>query len=187
MKREDIEKLLGDKFDDASKKTVIDQIMSINGDDINREKGKSAEFETKIATLEEAAKTANAQIEAFKGMNPEEIKKQADEYKAKYDESVKEGEAKVAAVKKSYEIDLALTKAGARNARAVRALIDENAITFDKEGKVIGMEEQLNNLKTKEAYLFGDNQPAVPPKAGKSPDPSTGKTEEEIMADLRKL
>ena len=53
-------------------------------------------------------------------------------------------------------------RAQARNPKAVKALLDRDALKYDK-GKIIGLEEQLETLKKNEdsAFLFGSAAPTV--------------------------
>lgn len=85
---------------------VIDKIMAENGKDIEKQKQAAekstqiienlkAEIESKDTLLNEA----NSQIEKFKEMDIDSIKKNADEYKAKYEE----GEAKAKEEKAAFE------------------------------------------------------------------------------------
>ena len=90
-----------------------------------------------------------------------EAKNASDEFKAKYDDLLKtqkadreKHEAELLATRKGYAIDLALTKAGAKNNKAVKALLDETKLTLDDKGELIGMKEQLDALKKDNGYLF---------------------------------
>lgn len=60
----------------------------------------------------------------------------------------------LAALQKSSAIDLALAAAGARNRRAVRALLEEGAITAAPDGTLTGLDEQLAALRSSDPYLF---------------------------------
>lgn len=83
------------------------------------------------------------------------------ELKAKYDELVatqkadkEKYEADLIANRKAYAIDLALTKAGAKNNKAVKALLDDTKITVDEKGEVVGLTEQLDVVRKDADYLF---------------------------------
>ena len=85
------------------------------------------------------------------------------ELKAKYDELEKaqkadreKYEADLLANRKAYAIDLALTKAGAKNNKAVKALLDEAKITVDENGTVSGLTEQLDAVRKDADYLFAE-------------------------------
>ena len=89
-------------------------------------------------------------------------------------------EADLLANKKSYAIDLALTKAGSRNNKAVKALLDEEKLTLNDKGELVGIDEQIEALKKESDYLFGEVQtnsqtpPQNKPSFGSSNPPSGG-------------
>jgi len=56
-------------------------------------------------------------------------------------------------MQKDYAIDLALHEAGARNTKAVKALLDDKIITISDNG-VVGLKEQIETIKTNNDYLF---------------------------------
>jgi len=77
MKREDL-KALG--IDDEGK---IDAIMALNGKAIENHKGAAQTAQSENETLKTQLTEANKQIEGFKGMDIEGVKKAADDWKAK--------------------------------------------------------------------------------------------------------
>ena len=95
-----------------------------------------------------------------------EAKDASAEFKTKYEELLKtqkadkeKYEADLLENRKSYAIDLALTKAGARNNKAVKALLDDKKITVADNGEVSGISEQLDTIRKDADYLF-DAKPA---------------------------
>ena len=87
-------------------------------------------------------------------------------------------------------IDIAITGAKGKNSKAIKALLDLEKADL-KDGKVIGLEEQLSNLKKSDPYLFEiEKQPANPngfvPGDGNSKTPSGDgpKTYSEMVAML---
>lgn len=54
---------------------------------------------------------------------------------------------------KDYAIAEELRSAKAKNANAVKALLDDSKITY-KDGNIEGLSDQLKSLKEKESYLF---------------------------------
>ena len=87
-------------------------------------------------------------------------------------------------------IDIAITGAKGKNSKAIKALLDLEKVDL-KDGKVIGLEEQLSNLKKSDPYLFEiEKQPANPngfvPGDGNSKTPSGDgpKTYSEMVAML---
>ncbi len=144
---------------------AIDKVMAENGKDIENTKGdlkaKETELETKtkeLETLQGQLKTANKQIEDFKEMDVEGIKKASDDYKEKYDKAIKDAEKEIEGLKFNHAIENALNKAGTKNAKAARALLDIGAL---KDSKNIDkdIETAIAGLKETDGYLFGEAGP----------------------------
>lgn len=90
-----------------------------------------------------------------------EAKEASAEFKTKYDELLRtqkadkeKYEADLLATKKNNGIELALVKAGARNTKAVKALLDSDKISFSDKGELLGISEQLDAIKKENDYLF---------------------------------
>lgn len=88
MKREFLEEL-------KLEKDVIDKIMAENGKDIETEKQKVTAKQTELDGVKTQLTEANKQIESFKGMNIEDIKKSAEDYKTKFEEAEKNHKAEL--------------------------------------------------------------------------------------------
>ncbi len=124
-------------------------VMRANGQDINKIREKFAGFgamKEKLARLE-----ASSQKE-------EEIHQQADWWRQKAEET--ENEWKQKWERRDFEEALrrSLRQAGARNEKAVRALLDEESIHLEKDGVLEGIQQQLAQLKTEHGYLFCPDQ-----------------------------
>lgn len=106
-----------------------------------------------IKAMKAQIEEANKAIESYKGMDIEGIKKSADEYKTKFEQAQAESEKKLADIQFNHALDSALTGAKAKNATAVKALIDKEALKY-ADGKIIGLDEQLTKIKTENDFLF---------------------------------
>ena len=150
-------------------KDVIDKIMSENGSDIENVK-------KNFTGVKEQLDAANKKIEELGKLDYEGAKKLADDYKAKYEESVKANEK----IQFDHALDTALAAAKPRNAIAVKALINSDKLKFS-EGKLIGLDEQIKTIKKDNAFLFeaDEPEPAPEPKpkfSGGAGNPGTGVT-----------
>lgn len=103
------------------------------------------------------------------------------ELKTKYDQLVatqkadkEKYEADLLSHRKTYAIDLALTKAGAKNNKAVKALLDDSKISFDEKGELIGLTEQLDAVRKDADYLFEATQQQNDPTQKKTPSFGSG-------------
>lgn len=146
MKREFLEEL-------GIEKDVIDKIMAENGKDINNAKADLESKETELASVKEQLKTANEEIEGFKDLDVEGIKAKADEYKAKFEEAEAKAKEDLEKVQFEHKLETALRGAKAKNAKAVRALLDLEGLKLN-EGEIVGLSEQLEAVKKENDYLF---------------------------------
>lgn len=99
-------------------------------DDLSKQVKDNEELTAEIERLKEENKTATEEFQ-------QKLEKQAFEF----------------------ALERALNKAGAKNPKAVKALLDTEKIKFVDEN-LIGLEEQLSALKESDGYLFGDDIPA---------------------------
>lgn len=162
-------------------KEQVDSIMKINGDDIENAKASSA---SEIATLkaENTALTAqvkerDTQIEGLKksaGDNAELQKQietlQADN-KAKDETHAKE----LTQLKIDSAVEKALSDGGAKNVKAVKALLDLTDAKLSEDGTVKGLAEQIQKLQTGDdsKFLFAEKQQNQQQFSGFQPGAST--------------
>ncbi len=137
---------------------VIDKIMAENGRDVEAEKAKATAKETELKNLNTQLTDANKQIESFKGMDVEGIKKAADDWKTKYESAKTEAEKELGNLRLDNAVERALTAAKTKNPKLAKAALDMSVIKLDGEN-ILGLNEQLTKLKETDAYLF-DETPA---------------------------
>lgn len=134
-------------------KEQIDKIMAENGKDIEKAKGDLEAKEAEKESLEEQLKTANKTIEEFKEMDIEGIKAAADDYKTKYEEEKEKYKEELENIKFNHTLEDALKGAKAKNAKAVKALLDLEGLKLN-EGKIVGLDEQLEEIQKDNDFLF---------------------------------
>lgn len=127
-----------------------------------REAQEFKELNTELERVKGQLSQANEQIAGFKELDIEGVKQKAAEWEQKYNQAAENSAREIEQLKFDFALDRELTKAQARNPKAVKALLDRDALKYDK-GKIIGLEEQLETLKKKEdsAFLFGSAAPTV--------------------------
>ena len=115
-------------------------------DEVNEEnKGLKSQIADRDTQLEQLKKSSGdnadlkAQIEKLQGEN----KTQKESY-----------EAQIAQIRLDNAVDSALTAAGAKNNKAVKAMLDMTGVKLDKEGNLTGLKEQLDNVKKSDSYMF---------------------------------
>lgn len=105
--------------------------------------------------LEQQIKDRDTQLEDLKAKatGNDELKAQIEELQAKNQQIQEEYETKIQKQQFDFALESALRDAKAKNPKAVRALLDTEAIKF-VDGKLVGLEEQLKALKETDDYLF---------------------------------
>lgn len=167
-----LKRILGESYTEDIEKKVSDEIGKgfVARTDFNAVKEAKQAAE---AQLKEAGKT----IDGFKAkdLDIEAVRKAAEEYKAQAEQAQKDADARVAAVQRDAVIDGAILKAKGRNAKAVRALLDMDAL-----GKSTDLSKDVDAalaaLAKDNGYLFETETPAPPPYApGTGSGPVNGK------------
>ena len=145
---------------------VIDKIMAENGKDIAVEQKKAEKviqerdsYKLKAESLETQVNDANTEIQKFKDMDIDGIKKAADDWKETAEKAKADADKQISQMKFDYALSAALTGAKAKNAKAVKALLDMDGLKFN-DGKIVGLDEQLAQIKADNDYLFESDVPA---------------------------
>jgi len=159
MKREDLKKL--ELADD-----VIDQIMKLHGQDIEAQKTQAETAEKQVETLQGQLKDANKTIEGFKDLDVDAIKAAADDWKGKAEQAQKDAEAQIQQLKFEHALEGALSGAKAKNPKAVKALMDMEALKLTDDGSIVGLKEQIEKVQSENDYLFDSDTPAPKVVAG---------------------
>lgn len=145
---------------------VIDKIMAENGKDIAVEQKKAEKviqerdsYKLKAESLETQVNDANTEIQKFKDMDIDGIKKAADDWKETAEKAKADADKQISQMKFDYALSAALTGAKAKNSKAVKALLDMDGLKFN-DGKIVGLDEQLAQIKADNDYLFESDEPA---------------------------
>lgn len=88
---------------------------------------------------------------------------------------------KLTQMKLDSQIELELTKMGAKDNIPVKALLSRDTIKFENN-KVVGLEEQLKALKESHSYMFNSEEPTNP--SGFTPKTGEPKQENKSWADI---
>lgn len=111
-------------------------------------------------TLKQSVTDRDKQLEDLKkssGDNADLHQQITDLQKANADQK-KAYEAELAQLKLDNAIETALTAAGTKNNKAVKALLDMTQVKLGEDGKLTGFEEQLAAVQKSDAYLFAEKQ-----------------------------
>lgn len=155
MKREDLIKL-------GIAEDLVDKIMALHGTDIESHKTKVATAQTELDAIKKQLSDANNEIDGFKKLDIEGVKKAADDYKAKFETAQADAQKQLAQLKFDHALDGALTGAKAKNAKAVRALLNMDALKLNEaDGSIIGLKDQLEQIQKDNDYLFAGESASV--------------------------
>ena len=122
------------------------------------------QLENQIAERDKALEELNVKVKAG-----EDAAKSIEQLQ----EQLKQKDAAVFNLKKNAAIELALTKAKAKNNKAALALLDVDKLELQEDGSIKGLDESLEALKKSDAYLFDmeKQEPSAPVAGGFNPPP----------------
>lgn len=162
MKRKELEDL-------GLSKEQADAVIKINGADIENAKSTSAAEITNLTTendsLNKQIKERDTQLEELKKSagNNEELQKQIQTLQETNTQLTETHQKEMQQLKLDAAVERALTDGGAKNVKAVRALLElGDNVKFDKDGTVKGLVEQIEKLKADESskFLFKETESA---------------------------
>ncbi len=124
------------------------------------EKSKHDEVVEENKTLKTSVSDRDKQLETLKASagDNEELKKQIETMKQQNAEQEKAHKAELAQLKLDNAIENALTVAGAKNSKAVKALLDVSKVKLGEDGKLSGWDDQIKAIQKSDAYLFNMQQ-----------------------------
>ena len=124
------------------------------------EKSKHDETVEENKTLKVQVTERDKQLETLKASagDNEELKKQIETMKQKNADQEKAHKAELAQLKLDNAIDTALAAAGAKNGKAVKALIDVSKVKLGEDGKLTGWDDQIRAVQKSDSYLFTTQQ-----------------------------
>jgi predicted nucleic acid-binding Zn-ribbon protein len=167
MKREDLKAL--ELADD-----VIDTIMALHGKDVEATKTAVETAKAELSGLKKQLEDANAQIKSFEGMDIDGVKKAAADWEAKAKQAETDAQATIDALRFDHALESALTGAKAKSVKAVRALLSTDDLKLSESGEIIGLDKQLEALKSDNDFLFeADEAPPATPKIVAGGQPAT--------------
>ena len=132
--------------EEALPKEVIDAIMAENGRDIQKVKGSFSDYE-------------ELKAEVVRLQKDQSFEDAAKAWEEKYNQAVEAHKSQIAQMNFDKVLGEGIVKARGRNAKAITALLDVNALK-ESENQAQAIEEALEALKQENRYLF-DSQ--VPP------------------------
>lgn len=164
MKREDIKKLLPEAKDD-----LIDQIMNLHSADVGSLKQTNTALTTERDQLKEQLAEANKQIQSYKDMDVDGIKKSAAEWEAKHAADTKALQEKLDAATYGFGVERAVSGLKFSSTAARNQFISD--LTAKKlplqEGKLLGLDDYVKGYKEQDPGAFAPDSTEKTPVAVK--------------------
>ena len=160
MKREDIKTKIPGITEEQ-----LNWLMQENGADINREKTAAEQYKTQLTSVQAQLKTAQDGLAAFEG------KKKPEEYEAELAKLRGDMQAQAANFAFDNALDTAILGAKGRSVKAVRALLDLDALKGSKD-RTTDINKALEDAAKANPWAFGEAMAAGYPavRDGGTPD-----------------
>lgn len=127
------------------------KIVAMNEAEVSAEAKKLTDKDAELTMATDKIKELTETVKKYDGVDVGKLKDDLADMIKKYDTDT-------AALKLDGALSLALAGCGARDMEIVKGLIDRSLVKLDN-GKLVGVSEQLERLKTEKAFLFGDDKP----------------------------
>ena len=139
----------------------IQSIQAESGKEIQKYKDENATLKADNDNKQELLDNANKEIDSYKSMDIEAIKKSAEDYKTKYETAEKEHQAQLNQIEYDNKLGKYVDKLNLKNdiyKNAVISQIKEKQLKFDGD-TLLGGEELVKGFKEKYAEAFVDTKP----------------------------
>ena len=141
-------------------KEIIDEIMAENGRDIEAAKKPFADYDS----IKEQLQTAKDGLKAFDGVDVAQLQSKIADLQGELNAKDTEWQGKLADMAFDHALEAAITGSNGRNAKAIRALLDVDALK-DSKNQEADIKTALEAVKKDNGYLFDDGK-TPPPYAG---------------------
>lgn len=106
-----------------------------------------AKYESDMQAKDTRIQELTQSVKNFDGIDVKQLQKDVNDWKTKYDHDLEE-------TKRDSAIRLAIAKSGTLSEKALMGLLDKDKIKFDKDGKLTGLDEQIEAIKKEDGFLF---------------------------------
>lgn len=178
MKREDLKKL-------GLEDEAIESVMKLHGQTVNGLQEQVTTLQASEANLKSQNEKHEKDLKTLQKDNDDnETLKQTIKDLQKQNADAKAGyEKQLVGMQRDSAIEKALATSGAKNTKAVKALLDADKIVF-KDGELSGLAEQLEAYKQSDPYMFDlGTKPDGYEPAGGNQAKTYSSMEEAIKAD----
>ena len=178
MKREDLKKL-------GLEDEAIESVMKLHGQTVNGLQEQVTTLQASEANLKSQNEKHEKDLKTLQKDNGdnETLKQTIKDLQKQNADAKAEFEQQLLGMQRDSAIEKALATSGAKNTKAVKALLDADKIVF-KDGELSGLAEQLEAYKQSDPYMFDmGTKPEGYEPAGGSPAKTYSSMEEAIKAD----
>lgn len=178
MKREDLKKL-------GLEDEAIESVMKLHGQTVNGLQEQVTTLQASEANLKSQNVKHEKDLKTLQKDNDdnETLKQTIKDLQKQNADAKTEYEQQLVGMQRDSAIEKALATSGAKNTKAVKALLDADKIVF-KDGELSGLAEQLEAYKQSDPYMFDmGKKPEGYEPAGGSPAKTYSSMEEAIKAD----
>lgn len=178
MKREDLKKL-------GLEDEAIESVMKLHGQTVNGLQEQVTTLQASEANLKSQNVKHEKDLKTLQKDNGdnETLKQTIKDLQKQNADAKAEFEQQLVGMQRDSAIEKALATSGAKNTKAVKALLDADKIVF-KDGELSGLAEQLEAYKQSDPYMFDmGKKPEGYEPAGGSQAKTYSSMEEAIKAD----
>ena len=158
--------LTWEQFQQAAKDAKFEVVNAAGGAYVPK-----ADLDTKaqeLTTANNTIKDLRATAKAWDGKDPKKLEDDLKDLQTRYDTDT-------ANIRRDAAIDLALTRAHARDPQLTRAALSMDDIKIGADGKITGLDAQVESLKKDKAWLFEEDGAGQSGKQGdKGGNPNGG-------------
>ena len=123
------------------------KVLEKHTTELTAEQQKNTDLTAELETAKTNITELTDKVKAFDGVDIDGLKQAATDWETKY-------KSDIAALKLEQAVDIALIGAKVRDADIVKSQIDTATLKLDDDGKLMGLSEQLEKLKTDKSFLF---------------------------------
>lgn len=116
-----------------------------------------SKYDDELAVKEKRIQELADTIKNFEGVDVKQLQADVENWKTKYSQDLESARLDSA-------IQLAIAKSGTLSEKALMGLLDKDKIKFDKDGKLTGLDEQIEAIKKEDSFLFKTAEPEKPNK-----------------------
>ena len=125
------------------------QALELHTAELTAEQGKTADLTAQLEAAQKNISELTEQVKTFDGEDIEGLKQAAKDWEQKYN-------ADLTAAKLDKALEVALIGAKARDIGIAKSQLDNSLLSIGEDGKLTGLDEQLEKLKAEKAFLFDD-------------------------------